>query len=160
MLFDSFDGEIGVVGEFGHLGGDGWRDGRLDDDVRFGAIRRKRLDDFLTADGWGGSGWFVGVIFGVFDSVAHLIDNFGMMLLLFLGDEVAEASRAGMVKHVSGIIGFSVELVAHWRVGGFDSVTFGVDDICQEGEAMISFFLGNVANTFFFNLFRGGDEDG
>ena len=105
----------------------------------------------------GGGGGFVVIVGRGLDGGAHLIDDFGVVGLLFLVDEGGEVGAAGLIEHVGGIVGFGIEFVAHRGATGFDSLTLGVDDAGEEGEAVGGFLFGDVAGAGGFDFAGSGD---
>ena len=158
LLLNSFDGVSGVVGEIIKLSLGGRTNSGLNNGGRGGW---SRIESIFTGETLrsGGAGLVV-VIDGGLDGGAHLADNFDMVSLLFLSDEMGEIGGAGLVKHVGRVIGFGVKFITHRRAAGFDSLTFRINEAGEEGETMGGFFFGNVASTRSFNLAWGGDEDG
>ena len=157
LLLDGFDGVGGIVGEVGKLGlGAGGE----------GGLRRSgggsggggRFEGALTGElARGGGGGLVVIVGRGLDGGAHLIDDFGVVGLLFLVDEGGEVGAAGLIEHVGGIVGFGIEFVAHRGATGFDSLTLGVDDAGEEGEAVGGFLFGDVAGAGGFDFAGSGD---
>ncbi len=158
-LLDSLDGKIGAEGELVGTGGGkgGLDDGGVGLDWGDGA----RLEGALVIEGNLGLEIAIGVIVGILDRGAHLIDDFGVTVLLFLVDHVADTRTVGMVvEDIGSVISFGEKFVTHGGVGGFDGVAFGINEGREKGEAMASFLARNIASARRLNLFRSGDEDG
>ena len=145
------------MGEVVELGLGGGSDGGLDNGRR-GKWGGGGVQNTLAGETLGsGGGGLVVVVSGGLDGSAHLADDFSVVGLLFLGNEVGEVGGAGLVKHIGGIIGFGVELVAHRGAAGFNGLAFGINYTGEEGEAMRGFFFGDIAGARGFHFARGGD---
>ena len=70
------------------------------------------LNDVLAIDDRRDS-WAASICSGLLNGGAHLVDYFFVMFLLLFSDEMIKPVGARTVKHIDGIIGFSIEFITH-----------------------------------------------
>lgn len=90
---------------------------------------------------------------------AHLGNDFGVTIVLFLGNHVIDRCRvSGSVEDVGDGAGLGGVFFFEGRVGNIaNGAAFGIDDVGQKGESVRGFFFGNIARTGFFDGLGGGN---
>lgn len=111
--------------------------------------------------GWGGlvGGGFEGLVEK--EGVFHFADGGSAFFAFFPGEHLIDKGGGIVGENVGGSAGFGEEFGADGGGGVVvDGVTFGVDDVGEEGEAVIGFLGTDVASAGAFDDFRGRDGDG